>query len=191
MLGNSTKGTIHGYGCAMTSLTMAATYMGARTRHWPINLKPSQLTPDIANNIIKKAGSFSKGSYMLWIVGGAIALGMDAKDSGVGQKIKSSDRLKIDEALKTGLVLVHINYKKDWIGDHWILLTHKNSTGAYVAIDPAYGKNIQLYASPDAGTPKKDHILLYGRSSSAEASASQKVKDKIKQYELVRFVTLK
>lgn len=191
LLGESTTGTIHGYGCAMTSLTMAATYMGARTKHWPTNLKPSQLTPDVANNIIKKAGAYTKGSYMLWIVGGAKALGMDATDSGIGKEIKPTDSIKIDATLKTGLVLAHVNYKKNWIGDHWILLTDKTSTGSYTAIDPAYGKNIQLYSSPEAGTAKKDHVLLYGRSSSAGSSASQKVQNKLKQYELVRFVVLK
>lgn len=190
-LGNSKTGSIHGYGCALTSLTMAATYLGSSTKHWDKNLTPKQLTPLVANNIFKKANVFSANSYMLYITGGAKALGMTGKDSGIGKKISSSARTTIDQQLTNGgLVLAHVDYKKSWKGDHWILITQRTSEGSYKAIDPAYGKTLTLYTAPDAGITTSKHAILYGRGSSFSTAIPDKVKDKVKQYKVVRYVTL-
>jgi len=186
-LGNSKKGTIHGYGCALVSLTMAATYMGSKTKHWPVNMTPQKLTPIVTNDIFKKAGLFASSSLALHLVGGAKALGMEGKDSGIGAKMKSSAIAKINNGLKNGLILAHVDYKKDWKGDHWILLTDKNSDGSYSGIDPAYGKTLKLFTSPDDAGEKHEYILLYGRSASMEP----KTPDNVKTYKVVRFITLK
>ncbi|MFV8781673.1 hypothetical protein ACNKU7_04545 [Microbulbifer sp. SA54] len=181
-------GTIHGYGCAMTSLTMAATYLGSRTKYWPAGQQPDKLTPLIVNNILKSSNAFTKGSYILWIVGGAKALGMTGQDSGIGQELAQEAVHSIDACLKEGgLVLAHVDYKKDWVGDHWILITQKRSNGEYVAIDPAYGKALALYTTPDGGVKAKSHVLLYGRASSFIDTTPENVKN----YRVVRYVTLK
>lgn len=186
-LGNSNSASIHGYGCAMVSLTMAATYIGSRTEHWPDNISPKNLTPLLVNNILKKAGVFSSNSYLLYIVGGAKALGMTAVDSGVGVQLNSSVRSKLDSALKNGLVLAHVDYKKDWKGDHWILLTDKNVGGSYLGIDPAYGKKITLYSTPSNPVETAAHALMYGRSTSMGSNTPQNVQS----YKVVRYITLK
>lgn len=186
-LGNSSSKTVHGYGCAMTSLAMAATYLGSATNHWPANQAPKDLTPLVVNSILKKAGTFVAGSHMLWIEGGAKALGMKPVDSGVGVRLQAERLQAINSCLASGgLVMVHVDYKSSWKGDHWILLTNNNGNGAYTAIDPAYGKSLKLYTTPDAGIAKQDHVLLYGRNSSfAETTPANVV-----NYRVVRFVTL-
>lgn len=186
-LGNSATGSIHSYGCAMVSLTMAGTFLGERTDHWPKNLDPQDLTPLKVNEIFKKSGVFTANSYMLYIVGGAKALGMEGKDSGIGKKLQSSAIATIDAALKTGLVLGHVDYKRSWKGDHWILLTDKNSDGSYLGIDPTYGKPVTLYTSADSHETHASYALLYGRST----SMGENTPDNVKGYKLVRFVTLK
>jgi hypothetical protein len=186
-LGNSSTGTIHSYGCAMVSLAMAATYLGSRTKHWPENLTPQKMTPIHANNILKKAGVFTANSYMLYITGGANALGMQAKDSGVGVKLGASARGNIDQCLSSGgLVLVHVDYKKSWVGDHWLLLTQKNSNGEYSGVDPAYGKALKLYKTPATGQTTSAHVVMYGRAD----SFGERTPENVKNYKVVRFVTL-
>ncbi|WP_105103031.1 peptidoglycan-binding domain-containing protein [Microbulbifer pacificus] len=181
------NGTIHQYGCTMTSLTMAATYLGSANSHWPENMQPSQLTPLVANEILKKAQAFQPGTVNMYVTLGAKALGMEGKDSGVGIRIQQSDLQSIDHCLqKGGLVLAHVDYKKDWIGDHWILISRKNSQGEYQAIDPTYGKHMILYASPDGGIPVQPHVVLYGRNS----SWIDKTPENVKRYRVVRYLTL-
>ena len=186
-LGYSKKGTIHGFGCAMTSLTMAATYIGSPTQHWDKDQAPKNLTPLVVNNIFKKAGVYKADTYMLFIVLGAKALGMNGTDSGVGKKINSTALLKIDQTLsKGGLVLAHVDYKKSWKGDHWILLTQKLNNSAYRAIDPAYGKTLSLHKSPDKHIKPVDYAVLYGRSNSFEV----KTPSNVSHYKVVRYVLL-
>ncbi len=181
------SGTIHGYGCTMTSLTMAATYIGSANSHWPENLQPSQLTPLIANKILKKAQAFQPGTVNMYVARGAQALGMKGKDSGIGTKIQQSDLQTIDQCLRQGgLVLAHVDYKKDWIGDHWILISKKMSAGEYQAIDPTYGKHMTLYGSPDGGVQAQSHVVLYGRNS----SWVDKTPENVKRYRVVRYLTL-
>lgn len=190
LLGSGTS-TIHGAGCTMVSLTMAATYLGSPTKHWPKDLKPSQLTPLHTNNILKQAGVFAKNSSSMFVSGAATALGMENKE--YGRDLKSVNASKqstfmtlIDEALVKGLVLAHVNYKGGWSGDHWILITGKHTGGHYTGIDPTYGKALKLYRTPDTGVTPQKHIMLYGRST----SMSPKTPENVKKYELVRFLTL-
>lgn len=186
-LGFSKTDSIHGFGCAMTSLTMAATYLGSPTKYWTPKLKPTQLTPLMANNIMKKANVFTANTYMLYLVGGAKSLGMKGVDSGVGKRLAASARSKIDECFsKGGLVLAHVDYKKSWKGDHWILLTQRTSGGTYRGIDPAYGKTLTLYTTPSESNGMSPHVLLYGRGDSFGA----KTPAKIKSYKVVRYVAL-
>ena len=167
---------------------MAPSYIGNRTKHWPANQKPENLTPLITNSILKKSGSFSANSYLLWITGGADALGMKGQDSGINKKLSTKALTAIDKTLKEGgLVMIHVDYKKDWIGDHWILLTQKISANEYKTIDPAYGKSLNLYTTPQSGTATQSHAFLYGRSTSMGANTPEK----ISSYRAVRYVTLK
>lgn len=188
LLGHSKKGTIHSYGCALVSLTMAAKLIGSSTSNWPDNTCPEDLDPIIANNILKKSNAFLANSYILYIVGGAKALGMTGKDSGINKKLASESRTTIDQTLNDGgLVMAHVNYKGEWQGDHWILLTNKTSEGEYLGADPAYGKPIKLFNSPDNGRACENHVLLYGGSTSMGKNTPKNVQS----YEVVRFITLK
>jgi hypothetical protein len=183
-LGNgSGKGaTIRASGCAMVSLTMAATYLGSATSHWPAGLKPNQLDPVKVNTILKKAGAFSKNSYSLMITNGAKALGMKGTDSGLGGKLGTSHLQTLEDCLRNGgLVMLHVDYKRDASGDHWVLLTEKTSSGDYKALDPAYGKEITFTRTPTSGATVKS-VILYGKSQTDAKNAGS--------YKVVRFVTL-
>lgn len=183
-LGNgSGKGaTIRASGCALVSLAMAATYIGSITSHWPIGLKPNQLDPTKTNTILKKAGAFSKNSYSLMITNGAKALGMKGTDSGRGGKLGSGHIQTIEDCLRNGgLVMLHVDYKGNTQGDHWVLLTEKTASGDYKAIDPAYGKEIAFTRTPSSGTAVKS-VILYGKGQTNAKNAGD--------YKVVRFVTL-
>lgn len=183
-LGNgSGKGaTIRASGCALVSLTMAATYLGSITSHWPAGLKPNQLDPIKANTILKKAGAFSKNSYSLMITNGAKALGMKGTDSGRGGKLGSGHTQTIEDCLRNGgLVMLHVDYKGNTQGDHWVLLIEKTASGNYKAIDPAYGKEIAFTRTPSSGATVKS-VILYGKTQTNAKNAGS--------YKVVRFVTL-
>lgn len=188
-LGNSSKKehTFGGYGCALLCLTMAATYLGSRTKHWPAGITPKQLNPIIANEIIKKANGFD-GMALYIASRAATALGMKGTDSGLRQRLGKDVIAQIDRTLQLNLVMAHVHYKghgkdesRDWEGDHWVLLTQKNGDGSYTAIDPAYGEKISLYQSPDIGE-EKGHQVLFGRSTNKHK--------KVAKYRAVRFVYL-
>lgn len=180
--GSGKSATIRASGCALVSLTMAATYLGSAKSHWPAGLKPNQLDPVKANSILKKAGAFSKNSYSLMITNGAKALGMKGTDSGRGGKLGSGHIQTIEDCLrKGGLVMLHVDYKGNTQGDHWVLLTEKTASGDYIAIDPAYGKEITFTRTPSSGTTVKS-VILYGKSQTNAKNAGS--------YKVVRFVTL-
>src|SRR4051794_21764004 len=63
-LGSGT-GTIPAQGCALCTLTMAATAIGARTTSWPSTLEPGALDPLTANAIIRNAHGFAGSSLKL------------------------------------------------------------------------------------------------------------------------------
>jgi hypothetical protein len=77
VIGDAESGrTIAGIGCLLTCLCMAASYVGARTTHWPTSVTPEGLSPPVGNTILKSAGAFNGQN----IIGAraARALGMDS-----------------------------------------------------------------------------------------------------------------
>jgi hypothetical protein len=69
-----TSRTIARSGCTLCTLTMAATSIGAPTKHWPEGLLPRDLTPPKANVICQKAKAFY--GFELVVKSAAEALGM-------------------------------------------------------------------------------------------------------------------
>lgn len=77
VIGDAESGrTIAGIGCLLTCLCMAASYVGARTTHWPAGVTPETLSPPMTNTILKAAGAFTGQN----IIGARAvrALGMDS-----------------------------------------------------------------------------------------------------------------
>lgn len=140
--------SMSGYGCALCTLTMAATHIGSRTSHWPDGLMPKDLTPVKANSILIKGGGFS-GSLIIMKTG-ATALGMDYVEYGRGSNLGDADYSRIAAHVQAGKpVAAHVDYKKSANGDHWILITKKNGDGSFTAIDPATGKTCTLRRPKD------------------------------------------
>jgi hypothetical protein len=146
-LGSGTL-TISGYGCAMCTLTMAATSIGTRTKHWPKGVSPSELTPLVVNEILKKGGAFTDSSLSMPTA--AAALGMEYEEFGRTSPLGDDDLGTIEEHLSAGLpVAAHVDYKDNehgdvTLGDHWILLVARFGNGIYQAIDPATGDALRL-----------------------------------------------
>jgi hypothetical protein len=169
-------------GCAVVCLTMAATYLGSPTRHWPSNLNPIDLDPLAAHDIMKKAGAFLQGSASITLTTGAIALGMKASDSGKETRLTKSAIENIDAVLRNqGLIIAHVDYDNDGVGNHWVLLTQKSSTGEYEAIDPNGGRVIKFSISPTQGSSTTGAIL-YGQAHPNVSRA--------KDYRVVRYVAV-
>jgi hypothetical protein len=138
---------IAGYGCALCTLTMAATAIGTPTRHWPKELVPRDLTPPKANDIIKAGGGFS-GS-LLNMEAAAEALGMTYDEFGRASGLRASDVSWIESNLAAGNpVAGHVDYKSSNVGDHWILIARRRPDGTFDAIDPATGRVVTLTKSP-------------------------------------------
>jgi hypothetical protein len=131
---------------------MAATSIGSRTNHWPADLTPENLTPPLANEIIRSAGGFS-GSLLL-MEQAATALGMTCDQYGMrpgalDDKLTTNDAKQIESNLLAGNpVAAHVDYKSSAIGDHWILITKRNGNGTFGCIDPATGRAMTLTSSP-------------------------------------------
>jgi hypothetical protein len=192
-LGHATAGTdsIARYGCAMCSLTMAATYIGSRTEHWPPDLKPEQLTPPLVNEILRKAGAFS--GFLLTMPKAAEALGMTYEEYGKTSDLDDKDLPRIDSHLKAGLpIAAHVDYKKTSVGDHWILIISRNGDGTYRAIDPSYGRSMLLTSGAGmtvdntryAETKAEKTAVLFGYGGSGGSASQQK-------YLVVRYALLK
>lgn len=146
-LGNSTL-TVAGYGCALCTLTMAATSIGARTKHWPKALTPAALTPPKANRIINTGGGFSGGC--LYMKKAAGILGMDYEEYGFTSGLQGTELNRISSHISKGLpVAANVDYKNSSKGDHWVLISKKNGNGTYEAIDPTYGKTMLLRPPKD------------------------------------------
>lgn len=142
-LGHSSTLKISGHGCALTTLTMAATLIGAATEHWPEGLLPRDLTPPKVNDILRSAGAFSGGNLIMSKA--ANALGMRYDEYGRNTNLQDSDLDRIDNHLARGLpVAGHVDYKRGSAGDHWILIIARNNDETYTAIDPATGKSMSL-----------------------------------------------
>lgn len=142
---------ISGFGCALCTLTMAATVIGSPTNHWPPDLLPGDLTPPITNQILLRAGAFT-GS-LLTMAKAAQGLGMTYDEYGMRpgaweDKLKGEDVLLIESNLVAGNpVAANVDYKGDARGDHWILVTHRSGNGTFGAIDPATGRAVTLTKS--------------------------------------------
>lgn len=189
-LGDSTNATIAAYGCARCCLTMAATCIGAATRHWPEDLEPRQLTPLKSNEILRKAGAFS--GYALAMQKAAEALGMGYTEYGRAGNLVPDDVRLIDTHLNHGYpVAAHVDYKKGSAGDHWILIAARYDYGVYTAIDPAFGKTMRLTRGDNmtVDNPRYHQIkderqgVLFGWPGSGGSSSQEK-------YVVVRFALL-
>lgn len=189
-LGDSTTGTIAAYGCALCSLTMAATCIGSVTQHWPEDLKPRELTPLKSNEIMRKAGVFN--GYALVMKKAANSLGMEFDEYGRAGELTPDDISLVDAHLNRGYpIAAHVDYKKDAVGDHWILVIARYGNGKYTAIDPAYGKTMQLTRGDNQSVNNvryneiKDERqgVLFGWSRSGASAAQEK-------YVVVRFALL-
>jgi hypothetical protein len=186
-LGDSTSATIAGYGCALCTLTMAATSIGAPTEHWPSDLQPKDLTPSKANVILRKAGAFN--GYAMTISLGADALGMTYDEYGRNSNLSDEHLTLLDSHLGAGLpVAAHVDYKDKASGDHWILVYARNGDNTYNAIDPAYGKQMLLTSARNqtvdnaryATTKDEKTGILFGWPRSGGSANQQK-------YIVVRF----
>jgi hypothetical protein len=136
-----------GHGCALCTLTMAATAIGSPTEHWRGDLSPGELTPLLSNEIIKRAGGFSGSALVMPLA--AAALGMSYLEFGRTEALRPSDVGFIDSSLYAGFpVAAHVDYKRNEASGHWILIVQRNGDGTFVAIDPATGRALRLTRSP-------------------------------------------
>jgi hypothetical protein len=139
--------SIWGFGCALCTLTMAATVIGSPTKYWPADLLPRDLTPPKANDIITKSGGFSNSS--LYMSKAAEALGMSYNEFGRTRDTKPEDVSIISDAIASGYpVAANVDYHNSKEGDHWILIVKKYSGSIFGAIDPSYGSEVMLTGSP-------------------------------------------
>ena len=154
------KLNIAGHGCALCTLTMAATAIGSPTKDWPADLLPRDLTPPIVNDILRKAGVFD-GSLL--VMGRAAeALGMSYDEYGM-RPTDWNDKLSADEVLyiesnliATNPVAANVDYRESERGDHWILITKRFGDGTFGCIDPATGRALKLTKSPPPANVQKE-----------------------------------
>ncbi|HEY8258273.1 MAG TPA: hypothetical protein VIG08_11525 [Gemmatimonadales bacterium] len=169
---------VSGHGCALCTLTMAATAIGTATTHWPKDLQPRDLTPPKANDIIKAAGGFNGSLLKMGVA--AEALGMTYDELGKTSDLKQSDVTWIESHLAAGFpVAGHVDYKSSNVGDHWILIAGRRPNGTFDAIDPATGRVVTLTRSPMSsmsdpkGGPRTDAIakgVLFGWGQGGSSS---------------------
>ena len=89
---------------------------------------------------------------------------------------------KVDSTLReNGLVIVNVDYNNRGGGDHWVLITHKNSNGEYESIDPNGGRTVIFSRSPSSRNISTNAIL-YGHAHPQVTKA--------KDYKVIRFVAL-
>jgi len=161
---------VSGHGCALCTLTMAATAIATATEHWPKSLNPRDLTPPKSNDIIKAAGGFSGSLLKMGVAAGA--LGMTYDEFGRTSDLKGSDVSWIESHLAAGFpVAGQVDYKSSNIGDHWILIARRGPNATFDAIDPATGRLVKLTKAPMSsigdpkGGPRTDAIakgVLFG-----------------------------
>jgi peptidoglycan hydrolase-like protein with peptidoglycan-binding domain len=181
--------TIHQWGCAMCTLTMAATLIGSPTDDWPENLRPSNLNPSVTNGILRKARAFSGSS--LNMPRAANALGMTYEEYGKATPTKPEDVAIIQANVQAGYpVAANVAYGGSTTGRHWILIVKRHSDGSFGCIDPAYGSGVQLTSNPTCSgaglaSKKKETIargVLYGFGNGGSPNQQQ--------YVVVRFACL-
>lgn len=140
---------ISGHGCALCTLTMAATTIGAPSAYWPEKMEPRNLTPPIVNDILVRAGAFSRS--LLVMSKAANALGMSYDEYGRTEPATPDDVKLIELNLRYGYpVAGHVDYKSSGIGDHWILLVRRTAGTEFDAIDPATGRLLKLTSAPQS-----------------------------------------
>jgi hypothetical protein len=183
------KLNISGHGCALCTLTMAATLIGTPTPHWHLSIDPADLTPPIVNDILRSAGAF-KGSLLV-MPKAAEALGMSYVEYGKAQPCTPNDVTLIATSLLAGNpVAAHVDYKSSGIGDHWILIVERTDSAEFDAIDPATGRIVHLTSAPRSAidgprvtrTENIKNGVLFGWGGGG-SSAQQK-------YVVVRFALL-
>jgi hypothetical protein len=187
-LGNGVR-TIHQWGCAVCTLTMAASLIGNPTTDWPEDLRPRDLNPSLTNRILRNANAFY-GSR-LDMPKAANALGMTYEEYGKAAAIKQSDVNIIQMQLQNQHpVAAHVAYGGSTTGCHWILIIQRHVDGSFGCIDPAYGAAVKLTtkAGPSAtGSGKKrtepmPQGVLYGFGNGGSRIQQQ--------YVVVRFACL-
>lgn len=147
-LGNSGgANTIGAAGCVETSITMAFNSYNP----------DSQITPDVANDIIRKNGGFATGSADMFIEKGANALGMDMPASMhlVAPQPLSAILPVANKVIADGaMALLRVFHGKNPVGgDHTVLL-YGGGGGSYLAADPALARSITFdsnFISVDGG----------------------------------------
>ena len=182
--------TIHEWGCAMCTLTMAASLIGSPTEDWPENVRPGNLNPSVTNGILRKARAFSGSS--LDMPRAANALGMTYEEYGKARPTKPEDVSIIQAHLQCGYpVAAHVAYGGSTKGRHWILIMKQYSNGRFGCIDPAYGASVNLSSNPTCsgagpGSKKSEAVatrgVLYGFGNGGSANQQQ--------YVVVRFACL-
>ncbi len=180
---------IAGDGCALCTLTMAATVHGSATTHWPKNLAPRHLTPPTANSIVKAGGGFSGSSLIMAKAAGA--LGMTYDEYGRTKPLVPSDVGLIDGALSAGFpVAAHVDYKSSAVGDHWILVIKRYHDGTYDSIDPATGRLLKLTSRGVSTGNKKSQPNAAAVSNGVLFGTGQGGSTNQSKYVVVRFALL-
>lgn len=128
LLGQSSKTTIAGAGCLLTTMTMGHNLL------WKNNL-----TPDVANDLILAQGGFS-GANMVY-AGAARALGLTFDDR---KRVVTANPAAMaahcaDTLRRGGFCSLHVTYDEDPEGDHFILVTRQLPDGRFEVYDPGPG----------------------------------------------------
>lgn len=151
------KPTIKSEGCCLCSMVMAATAIGARVPGvWPKDLAPKDMTPHIANKIMKENGGYFEGGLRtldaikllgmqgtyyneqmgakeINILQGHLAQGypvmghVDYKDDFVYRKVKN-DKGNMVYARDENNKRIKDERRESW-GDHWVLIIPGGSPG--------------------------------------------------------------
>jgi hypothetical protein len=126
---------------------MAATLIGSPTNRWPGNLRPSNLDPSLANNILQRAGAFRGSS--LDMPKAANALGVTYDEYGKVKDTKPEDVAIIQEHKQHGYPMAaHVAYGGSTTGIRWILIVTRYSDRTFGCIDPRLWSRNQAYQQP-------------------------------------------
>jgi hypothetical protein len=187
-LGNGDR-AIYQWGCAMCTLTTAASLIGNPTSDWPEDLRPRDLNPSIANGILRNANAFY-GSR-LDMPKAASALGMTYEEYGKAAAINPNDVSIIQMQLQNRYpVAAHVAYGGSTTGCHWILIIQRHADGSFGCIDPANGAAVRLttkaeLSATSAGKKRTEPVpqgVLYGFGNGGSRIQQQ--------YVVVRFACL-
>lgn len=151
LLGNSTSTTIARGGCLLVLFTIAVNA-----------LRGTQYSPRTVNDLLRVAGVFDDGSALIHVDRAAAALKLT-----LGRRVRQDDRptfaeIKgvVDEGLRKGLVVLHVDHNGDGRGDHFVLINGRAARG-YTAADPAPGSLITLSLSLSGDVRWGDDVKHY------------------------------